>query len=217
MEFRTSLSQHRAPISLIHVLCLIAAKDSAAGPHLKLLELNNAPISVRLFCAHLYESVIASMAAASSKHHEITEIRILALLSLHREGKNGASKASNHICQAIHIAQTLALHLPQPNDHDCELRRIFWCLWTLDRLNAAMNSRPCFLNDLDIGVEPLTLTQSRFPAFDIWFRISQTLNNVIALYRPTNPESVTGIDEMTGFEQYVNEVDGWHLPTATLG
>ncbi|KAI0973788.1 hypothetical protein F4678DRAFT_486948 [Xylaria arbuscula] len=57
----------------------------------------------------------------------------------------------------------------------------------------------------------------RFVAFDTWLQIAKTLNTAIALYRPTNPESVTGLEDgYAGFEQTVDEVHGWDLPSATL-
>ncbi|KAI8669828.1 Fungal-trans domain-containing protein [Fusarium sp. Ph1] len=80
-----------------------------------------------------------------------------------------------------------------------------------------MNSRPCIMSDIDISVEPLTPSQSGSVTFDIWFRIAQMLNHVIGLYRPTNPESITGWDfEYVGFEQIVDEFKGWHLSSSTL-
>lgn len=74
------------------------------------------------------------------------------------------------------------------------------------------------MSDIDISVEPLTPSQSGSVAFDIWFRVAQMLNHVIGLYRPTNPDSVTGWDfEYVGFEQIVDELQGWNLSSSTLG
>ncbi|KAM5347449.1 hypothetical protein ACJ41O_010454 [Fusarium nematophilum] len=73
------------------------------------------------------------------------------------------------------------------------------------------------MSDVDISVEPLSPSQSGSVAFDIWFRIAQMLNHVIGLYRPANPESTTGWDfECAGFEQIVDELQGWHLSSSTL-
>jgi hypothetical protein len=215
-EFRQHLSQHKVPMALIHVVCLIAAKDDAASPHLKLLESGESSVSVRSFCAQLHKSV-TTMISDGSKFRKIALLRILGLLSLHYEGCDGAEQASSHIAQAMHHAQTLAWHLNRPDDEDFEMKRTFWCLWTLDRLNAATNSRPCIMNDLDIAIKPLTPSQSKSVAFDIWFRIANTLNSVIGIYRPTNPETITGIESYAGFEQIVDEMEGWHLTPSTLG
>ena len=203
-------------MALVHAVCLIAAKDLAAKPHLRLLESGKLLVSVRSFCAKLHRSIL-DLLSRHRKYRKATLIRVLGLLSLHQEGSTGAEEASGHLAQAVHHAQSLALHLQRPNDDDSEGKRIFWCLWTLDRLNAATNSRPCVLNDMDIAVEPLTPSQSKSVAFDIWFKIASTLNQVIGLYRPTNPDTVTGIDSYAGFEEMVDEADGWHLPPPALG
>ena len=216
-EYRQCLANFTIPMALAHVVCLIAAKDNAAGPYLKLLSSGETRVAVKPFCLQLHKSITRSI-SSGTKPKKITLIRILGLLSLHHQGSDGAEEASGYIAQAMHHAQTFALHLQRPSDENCEMRRTFWCLWTLDRLNAATNSRPCIMNDIDISVEPLTPAQSGSVAFDIWFRISKTLNSVIGLYRPTNPETITGIDfEYLGFEQIVEDASGWHLPSSTLG
>ncbi|KAL2855959.1 hypothetical protein BJY01DRAFT_231395 [Aspergillus pseudoustus] len=216
-ETRKSISENTAPTALVNAICLIAAKDKAAGTHLKLSGPGERPVPVRKFCSRLYESVTRAVCIGTSLK-KITLIRILGLLSLHHEGCDGAEQASWHIAPAMLHAQTLALHLNRPNDNDSEMKTVFWwCLWTLDRLNAAINSRPCVMNDMDMTIEPLNPSQSKSVAFDIWFRIASMLNSVIALYRPTNPESVTGMDmDYPGFEQIVEEMQGWHLPLPTL-
>ncbi|GAW16694.1 hypothetical protein ANO14919_061310 [Xylariales sp. No.14919] len=215
-EFRQSLHRKEGPLALIYVVCLIAAKDNAAGPYLRILPLGENPVMVRTFCTQMYTSAV-SMISGSVKYERITLIRILALLSLHHEGFEGPEQASNHVAQAIQHAQTLALHLHRPGADDLEMRRTFWCLWTLDRLNAATNSRPCIISNYDVSAETLTPGQSGYAAFDIWFRISKLLDTVIVLYRPTNPDTVTGIElEYAGFDQIVEEMQGWHLPKPTL-
>ncbi|KAI0550369.1 hypothetical protein F4679DRAFT_543065 [Xylaria curta] len=215
-EFRQSLYSKKGHLALIHVICLIAAKDSAAGPYLRLLPLGERPVVVRTFCTQMYTSAV-SMISGSIKYERITLIRILALLSLHHEGCEGPEQASNHVAQAIQHAQTLALHLHRPGADDLETRRTFWCLWTLDRLNAATSSRPCIISNYDVSTETLAPSQSGYTAFNIWFRISKLLDTVIVLYRPTNPDTVTGIElPYAGFDQIVEEMQGWHLPKPTL-
>ncbi|KNG82568.1 hypothetical protein ANOM_009941 [Aspergillus nomiae NRRL 13137] len=148
---------------------------------------------------------------------KITLIRILGLLSLHQEGSEGMDESSSCIAQAMHSAQSLALHLPRPNDDKNELKRIFWCLWTLDRLNAATNSRPCVMADIDIAVPDLTPQESGSIAFDVCFRIAKILNKVIALYRPTTKDPASGWDtDFPGFEQVMDEMHAWQLSSSTI-
>lgn len=216
-EYRQFFRDSNIFPALVHAVCLVAAKAHAARAHLRLMPSNGSLASVRHFCSQLYASIVSSL-SSSSGIRKITLVRVLALISLHHEGCDGAEQASSHLAQAVHHAQTLALHLRRPRDQDFELKKTFWCLWTLDRLNAAMHSRPCIMANMDIAIEPITPTESGSVAFDIWFRVAQMLNSVIELYRPTNPKSVTGLDsEHAGFEQIVEELQGWHLSASTLG
>lgn len=216
-EYRQSLGAGTVNAALVHAVCLVAAKDTTAGPYLRLVDSRDCPVTVRKFCSQLHESVLSMIAAAKSLA-KITLVRILALLSLHHEGRDGADQASGHMAQAMYHAQTLALHVQRPKDDNCEMKRMFWCLWTLDRLNAATNSRPCIMADNDIGVDPIQQGESGYAAFEIWFHIATILNKVTGLYRPTTPESVTGLElTFPAFEDIVDEMHGWQLPAATLG
>ncbi|KAK2589643.1 hypothetical protein QQS21_012683 [Conoideocrella luteorostrata] len=70
---------------------------------------------------------------------------------------------------------------------------------------------------MDLSIQFPEPGSSGSPAFDLWLRIVKTLNLVIGLYRPTNPESNTGWEhDYPGFEQIVDEMHGWNLPMETL-
>ncbi|KAF2722104.1 hypothetical protein K431DRAFT_302943 [Polychaeton citri CBS 116435] len=211
-DFRTSQSAAISNPALVHVICLVAAKDKQAEPHLRLLRDPDRALSCREYSSELHEAIVAAL-SARPKGDKPTLIRILALLSLHCEGPDGAEQASVHLSQAMHYAQSMGLHLLRATDHDLDLKRLFWSLWTLDRLNAAINGRPIFMSDIDMAIDPLVPEQTGSVAFDIWLRISRVLNDVIALYRPSNVNVVTGWEhEYPGFEQIVTEYGGWRLP-----
>lgn len=214
-EYWQSLSRGTIPMPLVHVVCLLAAKDNGAEKHLKLLQVRDTIVPVRKFCSQLYDS-LSTLCRHSMK--KTTMMRILGLLSLHQEGSDGVEEASGCIAQAMHYAQSLALHLPRPNDGDGGLKRAFWCLWTLDRLNAATNSRPCVMADMDIAVSDLTPQESGFVAFNVLFRIAKMLNKVIGLYRPKLEETPSGWDSgFPGFEHIMSEMDAWRLDPSTIG
>ncbi|KAE8150464.1 hypothetical protein BDV25DRAFT_172154 [Aspergillus avenaceus] len=214
-EYWQQLGQGTIPAPLVHVVCLLAAKDNAATQHLKLLLSKDAIVPVHEFCSHLHASLSAGLSRRTTLG-KLTLIRIFGLLSLHQEGSEGMDESSNYIAQAMHSAQSLSLHLSRPNDADNELKRTFWCLWTLDRLNAVMNSRPCIMADIDIGVPDLTPGESGFVAFDVCFRITKTLNKIIFLYRPRK-DPVSGWDtDFPGFEQVMDELHAWQLPSLTI-
>ncbi|VUC32659.1 unnamed protein product [Clonostachys rosea] len=215
-EYRHELESRTILAPLVHAVCLVAAKATTAEPHLRHLQAGDAPVPVRQFCSRLYSSLVTALGGRVALK-KLTTIRIMALLSFHHEGSDGAEQAACYNAQAIHRAQSLAMHLRRPNDEGSEMKRIFWCLWTLDRFIAAIHSRPCTMADADIAVEPITPEQSGWPAFDVLFRIAKLLNEVIALYRPTNPESITGIETgFPGFEQILEETNGWSLSSSTL-
>jgi hypothetical protein len=198
-------------------VCLIAAKDSAAEKDLRLLHSKDVVVPVRKFCRQVFLSVKKSISQPVLMR-KITMMRILGLLSLHHEGSDGAEHASSYISQAIHYAQSLALHLPRPNDTEGDLKRAFWCLWTLDRLNSAINSRPCFIADMDIAVPDLTSEESGHVAFNVWLRVAKMLNRVIGLYRPNNEGGLSSWDSgFPGFEQIIDETNAWDLPPSTIG
>ena len=216
-EYWQLLSRRTIPTPLVHVVCLLAAKDNAAGPYLKLLQSRDTLVPVREFCSQLYISLSTALSRRTTMR-KVTTMRVLGLLSLHQEGSEGMEEASNCIAQAMHYAQTLALHLPRPTGGDSDLKRAFWCLWTLDRLNAAANSRPCIMSDIDIAVSDLTPEESGSIAFDVCLRVTKMLNKVIGLYRPRRGHNVSELDmEFPGFEQIIDEMHAWQLPSFTIG
>jgi hypothetical protein len=217
-EYWQSLSRGTIPTPLVHVVCLVAAKDNGAEKHLKLLQSRDTLVPVREFCSQLYLSISTALSRRTTTR-KLTQMRILGLLSLHQEGSDGVEQASSCIAQAIHHAQSMALHLPQPAaDVDGNLKRTFWCLWTLDRLNAATNSRPCIMGDIDIGIPDVTPEESGSVAFDVWFGIAKLLNKVIGLYRPNNDDSVSGLESgFPAFEQIMDDMHAWQLSSSTIG
>ncbi|KAH9229419.1 hypothetical protein K456DRAFT_40293 [Colletotrichum gloeosporioides 23] len=109
------LAKETLPVALAHAVCLVAAKAAAAERHLRLRHAGHIPVSTRQLCSHLHASLISTL--HNTKHlRKITVIRIMALLSLHHEGADGAEQASGFVAQAIHSAQSIALHLCRPVD-----------------------------------------------------------------------------------------------------
>lgn len=136
---------------LERAICLVAAKHPTARPHLRLTE-TTPTVSPRHFCSEIYKGLVASM-NANLEPDRYTRIRILALMSLHCEGYEGAEAASLHLCEAIHQAQTVGLHLDRPGREGGDsLSLLFWGLWTLDKMHASLGGRPVLLADRDIGI-----------------------------------------------------------------
>ena len=218
-DFRQNHAGGIVPEPLVHAMCLVAAKDPEAEPHLKLSD-SPATIPPREFCTILHGSVTAAL-RVPVRFEKITLIRILALTSLHSEGPDGAEEASLWLSQALHYGQTFGIHLGQqaavPVGNDLVMKRLFWSLWALDRVSSATNGRPIVMSDEDIAIEPFAPGESGYPAFEAWLKICRILNKIIAFYRPTNDMSATGWeDPFPHLEGIIDEVGGWQLSASIL-
>ncbi|KAK5163635.1 uncharacterized protein LTR77_010584 [Saxophila tyrrhenica] len=226
-DFRSAHAAGHIPEPLVHAMCLAAAKDPSATPHLRLSD-SSTTLPPRQFCTILHASVTGSL-RAPVRFEKVTLIRTLALTSLHNEGPEGAEEASLLLSQAMHHAQTLGIHLGQQttnpplssedssNDNDLQMKRLFWCLWSLDRLSGAINGRPLIMSDVDIAIEPFAPCESGFPAFEAWLKIASILNRVIDLYRPGNDEAESGWEgEWPVLEELLDSVHGWDLSPSIL-
>lgn len=211
-EFRQNHAGGLVPEPLVHAMCLVAAKDPEAEPHLRY---SSAPstLPAREFCGRLHDSVMGAL-RATCRYDKISLIQILALASLHNEGIDGPEEASMLLSQAMHHAQTLGIHLGEhsntTNKPELPTKRLFWCLYALDRLNSVMSGRPIIMSDIDIAIEPFTPGESGFPAFEAWLKITQLLNKIIGFYRPHKPVDITGWeDPYPGLEEILDETNAW--------
>lgn len=211
-EFRHQYEDGVVPAPLVHALCLVAAKDAEAERHLRLCQSPSA-LPPREFCSGLHACVMGAL-RAPVRYDKVTLIKILALASMHNEGADVEEEASMLLSQALHHAQTLGIHLGQHSSSpaDLAMKRLFWSLYALDRLNSTMNGRPIIMSDIDIAIEPFAPGESGFPAFEAWLRITDVLNKIIAFYRPHVSTDVTGWeDRYPGLEEILDEVGGWQL------
>jgi hypothetical protein len=219
LEFREAYVAGTVPEPYLHAICIVAAKDKDAEPFLHTPG-TDTPIAPRDFCSGLQSSVKGAL-AVSSRYDRLTLIRMSALISFHIEGPDGAEDASMFVTQAMHHCQTLGLHLGQqsslPTRTTRPMKLLFWTIWTLDRFNAAINGRPIIMADHDIAIEPFEKGESEFPAFEILLRIAHIMNDVIGFYRPGNPPTVTGWEEVfPGFEEIIDDLNGWNLSPTLL-
>lgn len=218
-EFRQTTASGTVAQPLVHAVCLVVAKDAEAAPYLRLSECPKT-ISPRQFCSVLHGFITGAL-RLRSRLEKVTLMRILALTSLHTEGAEGAEEASILLSQALQYGQTLGIHLGNqataPIGEELIMKRLFWCLWALDRVNAATNGRPIIMSDIDVAIEPFAPGESGYPAFEAWLRIASLLNRIIDFYRPTNDTSSTGWEgDYPGLEEIIDEVGGWHLSSSIL-
>jgi hypothetical protein len=216
-SFLRSQAGGSTSVFLEKAICLTAAKTHGASSYLRLVP-NGPVLSSRQFCSEIYKELVVAM-DAGLELDRLTRIQVLALMSFHCEGYEGAEAASLHLCQAIHQAQTVGLHLGRPNQTSTDsLTKLFWCLWTLDKMHASIGGRPVLLADRDIGVvKPDVNAQRSRGAFEVWLAVSDLLATVISYYRPSADPSSGWEEGFPAFEDIVGEDAQEDLDYATLG
>lgn len=224
-DFRNDHAAGKVSDALVHAICLVAAKDAEAASHLRIAE-GSTILAAREFCSKVHASVVDAL-RWPRRFDRITLIRTLALASLHAEGQDGGEEAALFLTQAMHYTQTMGWHLGQhchvgqqagpASSGELTTKRLFWCLWSLDRLNSCIYGRPCMMADIDIAIEQFVAGESGYPAFEIWLFLCKTLNKLISYYRPGTPVDVTGWQEgFPSFEDAVKEARGWRVPQDIL-
>ena len=168
----------QAPTLLLHAVLLVAARHPKARPFL-----GSQP--VRLFCSTTAEKFRALL-YAEVEQDRLTLVRVYALLSLHSEGPDGLENSCYDLQKAIHYSISLGIHHDRPFVDQEELRKLWWTVWCMDRINACVNARPLICNLEDVSVRVITKAEhyNLGQLIDSCIR----LENVIYLYRP-NPKT----------------------------
>ncbi|KAJ6010034.1 hypothetical protein N7522_005050 [Penicillium canescens] len=201
-------------VRLLQTICLVAAKDRTTRPLLCLGQ-SSEVLQLERFTSILYTDIMQNIPRTPRK--KIIYIQILTLLSLHEWGPTGSEDRSLNLAQAIHHAHTIGIHLMRTDQQPTtSLKALFWCLWSLDKWNAAMNGRPIMIHDRDMN-QQVDDVSSSFPAsFRLWLRIAEKLGKVILFYRPI----INGVDheelELPAFEELIKDCDAWKLPSDLL-
>ncbi|KAJ5239288.1 hypothetical protein N7468_003907, partial [Penicillium chermesinum] len=193
---------------LLQAICLVAAKDHAA---LSLLhfESNNALLPLGVFSQRLHQDTLKHVPRRPTGNR-ITLIQTLALLCLHEWGPHGSEDSSLSLVQAIHHAQTIGLHLQRPGkEPGPQMKALFWTLWSLDRWNSAIHGRSVILHDCDLGQSVIDIIPSFDPPFRIWLHLANSLNRVIASYRPMVDGSSENPPSIPTFTELLNCSDAW--------
>ncbi|CAG8335924.1 unnamed protein product [Penicillium salamii] len=217
LDAETTRSQFQAgklPACLIQAICLVAAKDPTAAHSLHLGQ-HGEPVSFKDFSSIIYNDLLQKIPRRSERN--VLTIQILALLSLHEWGATGSEDCSLNLAQAIHHAQTLGLHLMRPDQHTLHSSKaLFWCLWSLDRWNAAMNGRPLMIHDGDLSQGVNDVVPSFEPPFQIWLRVADKLGEVIHRYRPTMKHADQGDLDLPSFEEIIDQCEAWDMDSDHL-
>ncbi|KAJ5698375.1 hypothetical protein N7462_000380 [Penicillium macrosclerotiorum] len=212
-HFRAHLDQGTVSPYLLQAICLAASKDHRATPLLRMAT-QSTPLSFQSFSKLLYDDLTHSIALKYEKN-KVRLIQILSLLSLHVSDSESSEMAPLYLGQAVHHAHTLGLHLGKhtANMEDKTLTMLFWCLWSLDRWNAAINGRPLAINDLDMGQDLASMMPLFDKPFRVWMCVSSALGKALELYRPAR--DLTGNSDnfdIPTFEAILDQCNGWDLP-----
>ena len=204
---------------LLLAISLISCKTIDAAAYLRLTE--GGPVLKPLtFARTLYAGIDAGMKAGVEKDRLI-RVQILALLSLHTDGPGGLEEASLHLSQAIHLAHTAGYHVDTAGRerNDDYPAKLYWCLWSLDKLSACLGGRPVMINDRDIGIPKCRLGKpNQLEGFDVWLSLADVLAETISFYRPTSDPDATGWEEgFPAWEDVVGKFFAGRLITSHQG
>ncbi|KAK2767504.1 hypothetical protein FQN54_003661 [Arachnomyces sp. PD_36] len=213
-SFLKSFSEGSVPTALMKAFCLVASKDPTTAP--LLTQLGNVPTAAD-FASRIYADLCTSLKDEKGLD-KVTMIRCLALMSLHSQDAKTTELASVNFMEAIFHTQATGIHIGRErgDKQDESLPSLFWALWSLDRLNAAMIGRPVWMHNRDIGLKIEDSIESFDPPFRLWMRLSQQLDSVIELYRPAASSS-TGLEkDLPNFEDIVDQCNAWEVPQSHL-
>ncbi|KAG9255891.1 uncharacterized protein F5Z01DRAFT_522696 [Emericellopsis atlantica] len=203
--------------ALTQCLCLVAASDYKARQHLRLPP-NEHILSPIEFRGHLAAAVKQSLDMGFLQD-KLVILQVCTLMAFYADQFNCSEVSIHYASQAVQHTQTLGLHLGWPDDDPQakKAKRLFWCVWVVDRLNAATNGRPIMMHRQDIEATILASFVEQAPAFRLLIRVSQFLDTVIAQYRPRSADAETlPQPDNTTFEALVHETGASTVSNALL-
>lgn len=204
-------------IALKQCICLVASLDPAMAPHLRLPHTDQV-LPQQEFRARIAAAVKQALDLGFISD-EIVLMQVCTLMSMYVE-KQGFGELSTYYCaQAILHEQTLGFHVGWPDGKAGgeRSRRLFWCIWVLDRLNAATNGRPTVIHRSDMDRKVIDSVEDQPPPFKLLIRIAHFLEHTISLYRPgTMLQDPSGkVDD--AFEDLVEASGAQNLGNGMLG
>lgn len=205
-------------IALKQCICLQAALDPSLKEHLRL------PHTERILSPIDFRSCIARAVKQSLDmgfiRDKVVLLQVCALMAFYVNRPSCSEVSTYYSAQAVHHSQTLGLHLGWPDDSAKaeKSRRISWCVWVLDRLNAATNGRPVLIHSRDMDERIMESVTEQIPSFRLLIRISKFLDEVISQYRPRSAsESQRNVLEIPSFEDLVCETNAADISDTLLG
>lgn len=169
------------------VICLAAAANPQAAPHLRLLP-SGILLSRADFTATLSAAVHTTMESGLITDRVLL-VRALLLYSMYMQptSPDEADLPTAVYAKAANQFTTLGLHLPmEESEPDFnQIESLFLCTWALDRLNSAFYGRACVIHERDIGWSFDECIRKQKAPFRLFLSVIKLLEDVISLYRPT--------------------------------
>lgn len=204
-------------VALKQCICLVASLDPAMRPSLSLPHTEGVLSQIE-FRARIAAAVKQSLDLGFIID-KVVRLQVCTLMSMY-VGKQGFGELSTDYCaQAVLHEQTLGFHVGWPDGKAGgeRSRRIFWCVWVLDRLNAATNGRPTLIHRRDMDREVMNSIDDQLAPFKLLIRIAQFLDNTISLYRPYATVQDPAENAYHTFEDLVEATGAQDLSNGLLG
>ncbi|TPX16466.1 uncharacterized protein E0L32_003760 [Thyridium curvatum] len=204
--------------ALKQCICLVASLDPALKGQLRL------PHTERILPQTEFRACVAAAIKQSLDMGFILDrvvlLQVCALMAFYVDRPSCSELSSYYCAQVVHHSQTLGLHLGWPDDsiQSEKSHRLFWCVWVLDRLNAAINGRPVLYHSRDMDMKITDSVPDQMPSFRLVIRITELLDEAISRYRP-NPDSAAASEaagEDLTFENLVRETQTAEVGDALL-
>ncbi|VUC33954.1 unnamed protein product [Clonostachys rosea] len=213
-----ALDQHgeMEAVALKQCICLVASMDPSSRKYLRLQ--NTEGLLSQIEFRDRMAAAIKQSLDMGFLGDNMVILQVSVLMAFHVD-RPGCSELSSYYCaQAVNLAQTLGLHLgwPSENDRIEKSKRIFWCVWVLDRLNAAANGRPIIIHERDMDQTIQASADSQQPAFKLLILITRYLDQTISFYRPHADFPGADAVSNTSFEDMVEEAGALEIGNALL-
>lgn len=202
-------------VTLKQCICLVASSDPAMRPHLRLPHYD-AVLSQLEFRARI-AAIVKQTLDLGFIADKVVLLQVCTLMSMYTDDQNFGVLSTHYCAQAILYEQTLGFHVGWPDGKAGgeRSRRIFWCVWVLDRLNAATNGRPTVIHRRDVDKKVMDSIDDQPPPFKLLIHIAQLLDYTISLYRPSEVASARTKKPDT-FEDLIQMASAQNLSSSFL-
>ncbi|VUC31933.1 unnamed protein product [Clonostachys rosea] len=202
-------------ITLKQCICLVASSDPSMRPHLRLPH-HDGVLSQMDFRARIFAAVKQTLDLGFIAD-KIVLLQVCTLMSMYTNDEDFGVLSTHYCAQAILYEQTLGFHVGWPDGKAGgeRSRRIFWCVWVLDRLNAATNGRPTVMNTTDADKKVMDSIADQPPPFKLLIHLAELLEDTISLYRPGTMAS-TKKNKPRTFEELIEMASAQSLSGSLL-